>query len=227
MRIKRIFLVVFFGILSAVLLAAETVSAAPITINGLTFTEVSANVQITSGSGTGSVADPIVLHENVSGLDVTMSIEGLIGFGNLTQSGHAAGFALQKVVTNLTSAAWNFYDHELQETLGVPSGEGDGLSFAQGCASCRPFTSNMFTIVDEIIDVRDYVNFSGGIVNPGETVTFNIMITDNTPLDIFYLRQRPDFEPGVKVPEPGSLLLLGSGLGGLWLRGRKRFKANS
>ena len=104
--------------------------------------------------------------------------------------------------------------HELQEILGTPSPDGDGLSFAQGCVTCRPFMSDIFSTVDEVIDVRDYVNFSDGIVSAGATVEFFLAITDSSPIDTFYLRQRPNFQVS-NVPEPGALALFGLGLLGL------------
>jgi hypothetical protein len=204
---------------------AVTAQAAPITQAGLTFSEVTAGITLLSASGSGSLADPIVLNEAISGgvLDEIVSISGLPSLGNLIGSAHTNGFALRKVVRNDTGLTWSFFDHELQEVLGTPSSNGDGLAFGQGFAAARPFTSDVFTVVNEIIDARDFVNFSGGTVAPGATVTFNFVITDNSDArdDLDFLRQRPNFRVGT-VPVPGTLLLLGLGLGGLAAVARKR-----
>jgi hypothetical protein len=193
--------------------------AAPITLNGLTFSEVSGAFTITGGTaGAGTQADPIVLYETVTGLDVTMSIRGFPQFGDPVYDDGYASFWLQKVVTNDTGADWNYYDHELQQVLGTPSSDGDGLSFAQGLAG-RPWTSDVFSVYDEVTDVRDYINFSRGVVHDGDTVTFNYIVHDFTPEDIFYLRQRPNYS---LIPEPGTLALLGIGLAGVALLRRRR-----
>jgi hypothetical protein len=180
---------------------------------------VSGTFTLVSASGTGTLADPIVLTETLTGpsLDFVMRIDGLASKDNVTGSGHQQGFALQKIVTNNTGIDWTFFDHELQEILGTPSTEGDGLSFAQGAESVRPFTSNVFPNVDEITDVRDFINFSGSVVPNGGSVTFNYVITDNQDSEnsVDFLRERPNFRPGGTVPEPGSLALFGAALAAL------------
>ena len=121
--------------------------------------------------------------------------------------------------------AWNSFDMELQEIFGTPSPDGDGLSFAQGFTGARPFTSSVFTMVFEESTVRDQISFFGGTVNPGETVSFMFAITDNSPIDTFFLRQRPNFiDPEApEIPVPAALPLLASAIGGLaYLRRRNK-----
>ena len=211
---------------TAVALAVALGLAGPafaVSSGGLTFTSLDADLVLVSATGIGTQADPIVLTETIYGLDVNMSIAGL---PNLYPSPYdvysGTGFWIQKVVTNLTGETWTSYDHELQQVFGTPSSDGDGLSFAQGLSG-RPWTSDVFTNVEEIIHPRDYINFYGGSVPAGGTVTFKYVIHDFTPISPFYLRQRPNYRPGV-IPEPLTMVGLFGGTVGLagYVRKRRR-----
>ncbi|WP_152532169.1 PEP-CTERM sorting domain-containing protein [Leptolyngbya sp. Heron Island J] len=177
-------------------LLATPAQAASLVLESLEFSEVSGDFTITGGQTT---QDALRIFQDVTGpnIDLFMSIEGL-------RRERLLGFRLESVVTNRTDTPWVFFDHELQEQLGVPSPEEDGLSFAQGFAFARP-TSDQFSTVDEVTDIRDFVNFTGGVINPNQTVTFRYLILDNSPNDLFFLRQRPNFAPGgvgVVAPPP-------------------------
>ena len=179
-------------------LLATPAQAASLVLEGLEFSEVAGDFTITGGERT---QDALRIFQDVTGpnIDLFTSIEGL-------RRERLLGFRLESVVTNRTDTPWVFFDHELQEQFGVPSPEEDGLSFAQGFESVRPI-SDQFSTVDEVTDVRDFVNFTGGVVNPNQTVTFRYFILDNSPTDLFFLRQRPNFAPGgigVVAPPPVS-----------------------
>lgn len=182
---KRGLPVAFPLVLSLVATPAE---AASLVLENFVFSEFSGDFTITGGETT---ADAFRIFQDVTGpdIDLFMSIRGLRSSGFI-------GFRFESVLTNRTNTPWIFFDHELQEQFGVPSPEEDGLSFAQKIALFRPFTSNTFSVVDEVTDVRDFVNFSRGVVNPNDTVTFRYVILDNDPNDLFFLRQRPNFAPG-------------------------------
>lgn len=174
-------------LLTALGILAAPVKAASLVLENIRFSEVAGDFTITGGERT---EDALRIFQDVTGpnVDLFTSIEGLRSTGFF-------GFRLESVVTNRTNTPWIFYDHELQEQFGVASPEEDGLSFAQQFSSLRP-VSNAFSVVDEVTDVRDFVNFSGGVVNPNETVTFRYFVLDNAPNDLFFLRQRPNFAPG-------------------------------
>lgn len=170
---------------------ATEAEAARLRLGDVSFEEVSGNFQITGGSRNSEF---YTIYQDVTGPDVNLLMR-IEGFDDLYDSGYV-GIRVQSIVRNLTGTPWIFFDHELRESQNTPSPEADGLSFAQGYTSIRPFTSDLLPLANEVIDVRDFVNFSGGIVQPGQTVTFIYAITDNSPEDRFFLLQRPNFQPG-------------------------------
>ena len=131
----------------------------------------------------------------------------------------SVGSWFTKTVLNNSGTTWTSFEMELQEILGTASGEGDGLSFAQ--ALNLVFFSSEFSTITRIDTTRDYLNFSGGEVLDGESVTFGFAVTDYSPQSPFYLLQTPNLVDR-PLPEPGSIALLGIGLAGLAFRRRKR-----
>jgi len=167
--------------------------AAPLSSAGITFSDELGGFSVTSVSGSGTLSDPFVVAEDVTGpQEAILVIKGFsAGFGNRVGSHHLAGFALEKVVTNKSSDDWNLFEMELREVLDQQSPYGDGLSFGQASSVGRPFTSDVFPLNNEVDEPYDSVSFHGGVVRPGETVTFHLIITDTSPVSPFLLLQQP------------------------------------
>jgi hypothetical protein len=175
------------------------------------FSVANGGITIDSQNTTGglSTATPFTVSE-------TMTASGTLALSDQdgdplrfewTATGHGSGAWISKSVTNATGVAWTSFELELQQILGTASGEGDGLSFAQG--GSLTFTSSHFSGYTRQDLTRDYLNFSGGIVNAGETVNFMFAVTDNSPTTPIYLAQIANkVDAPVGVPDSGQSALL-------------------
>jgi hypothetical protein len=193
--------------------------AEPITLEGLTFSDELGGVRLESGWGTGSLDDPIVLVEEITGDGpATLVVRGMTHrFGNRIRSHHEVGFALTKLVRNGTGEPWSLFTLELREFFEHASPFGDGLSFGQASDVGRPFASDRFAETIETREPFDGVQFVDGLVEPGETVALSFVVTDTTPRWEFYLLQKRD-SPLADVAPAGA----GSSRAGTRGRGDRR-----
>jgi len=183
------------------------VAAASLSSSGITFSDELGGFTVVSAAGSGTLADPFVVVEEITGpQEPVLVIRGLsAAFGNRIGSHHLTGFALTKIVVNKTDDDWNLFEMELRETLAHESPYGDGLSFGQGSTVGHPFTSSKFPTVNETDEPSDSVAFRDGTVHPGEAVSFNLIITDTSPVSPFLLLQQPT---RIVASLPGPMLAL-------------------
>jgi hypothetical protein len=172
---------------------ANAVQAEPMTANGLQFSDERGHFRILSLSGSGARDDPFVLVEEILGnRPAVVVIRGLAGeAGRMATMSSFTGFALTKVVINRTNRTWSGFDHELREQLNKPSDYMDGLSFDQPRIGPRPFYSDRFSLAHEVHEPFDTLRYREGNVLPGQSVRFDMFITDPTPRNEFFLIQQP------------------------------------
>jgi hypothetical protein len=182
-------------------------AARELTLEGLIFSDELGGVELLDGWGSGTLDDPIVLVERITGTGpATLVVSGMTWrFGNRIRSHHEVGFALTKIVRNDTSEPWSIFNLELREIEAHASPFGDGLSFGQASLAGRPFRSDRFASVTDIQEPYDGVSFSEGMIAPGEEVTVSVVITDTTPRYDFYLLQRRDSPISQRPPEGARL----------------------
>ncbi len=193
------------GIVAASLLASPA-AAAPVTLNGITFSDELGGVVIHKGSGMGTIEDPFVLVEEITEEGpAILIVRGLDGRTQREMGPQAlAGFALVKVVTNSTRHDWNVFELELRQDLARPSTYEDGLSFAQAQRDLSGFTADRYGRVRRNDEPVDAVEFDDGTVRPGEAVTVRLLVTDYTPTPEFFLLQRREGEVAALPARPSG-----------------------
>ena len=180
------------ALLTGLALAAPA-AAEPVTVEGLTFSDELGGFTLVSVTGRGRLDDPFVVVEEVTRHgEVVLVIRGLDGrFGNRVGSQHLVGFAMTKVTINRTDEAWEEYELELREFLEMHSPYGDGLSFGQAASAGRPFRSSAFSRNREVDEPYDSVSFWDGIVETEKAASFQVIVTDTSPVPEFYMVQQP------------------------------------
>jgi hypothetical protein len=159
--------------------------AEPIRLDGITFSEGSANVRLMGVSGSGTLNDPFIVIEEIfdEGEAVLAVDVWSNNFGSRIATMHATGFAITKVVINKTKRTWDYFGVELEFVHGIGSDYYDGLSFAQSAIANRPFRADRFKNVEDLIEPRDIVRFTNGAMRDNEEgrFTFSVTYTGHTP----------------------------------------------
>lgn len=158
--------------------------------------------------GSGTPEDPITLVEEITDDGAAVvTVRGMrSAFGNRAAPGHGVGFVLVKIVRNLTSRPWHSFEMELREIKGRTSPFEDGLSFGQAMGGERIFGSDRFEAMQQTDEPIDSVVFSGATIQPGESVTVRVVVTDFSPNFQFYLLQRRE-APLAALPAGGGSAL--------------------
>jgi hypothetical protein len=153
------------------------------------FSDELGGFHITSATGTGTRADPIVVTQELeSSSPVTLVIRAIRPIQPFNSFGGANGFLyLRMDVLNNSGQAWVEFEFELQEILGKASVFGDGLSFDQRRSSTDNISSDSFAEFSRDFEPYDRLLLRDGKVNPLQTASFSFLVTDFTPRMQFYL----------------------------------------
>ncbi|WP_374652813.1 hypothetical protein [Dongia sp.] len=191
---RRFSLTMGLAVLANLLLAVPaTVAAAPISHGGLIFSDELGGFNLISVSGTGTLEDPIVVVEEITGdRAVALTIRNFgRDFGNRIGSQHVSAFAMKKIVVNKSNHVWRNYQMELREVTTRHSPYGDGLSFGQNSFIGTNYTRSNFSNIQRFDEPEDTLGFSGAEVAPGEQAEFSFIVSDMSPVSVFYLMQLP------------------------------------
>ena len=188
-----------YGFMLALIFLANGVAgpsrAEPFTAGGFSFSDELGGFRLTGLFGDGSLADPFVLVEEITGdIAAIVTIRRLTMPDNPKKWRPGAGrdvIYVAKSITNLTDKTWTCFDVELRQSLGQPSGYYDGLSFDQIGRNEADVTADRFNQRTRAFEPHDEIRFEDGRVEPGETLELSVPLSDLTPVAEFFLLQKP------------------------------------
>ena len=190
----------------ALFLMASPAAAGSITHEGISFSDESGDFTILNVTGTGSLADPFVVVEDITGKEPILIIRGLDErFGNRIGSNSPFGMALVKLAVNHSGLAWYGYRIEVRSRPISPSPDSDGVSFAQGWGKRQTMGSNGFRHLVVTDTPYDALNFDDGWIDESHSVSFRIFITDLRLKPEIYLVQEPETDIACAWPGRAAL----------------------
>jgi hypothetical protein len=178
--------------ITASIAAASVGSAAEFRAGDYSFSDELGGFRLLSASGVGTPEDPVVLVEELPGIDPVVLVIRRRTLPRDDLAPAQSQLTLVKHVVNTSERVWAGFEIELQEILKKPSVYSDGLSFKQFAANPEDVASGSFTENDRRFEPYDRILFQSGAVDPGATAWFRVTITDPTPVPVFYLLQDPN-----------------------------------
>jgi len=184
--------------LAAVVAAAFLLGAGPADdgrwlAGGFSFSDELGGFNILDIRGSGTKADPVVVTQELSSASAVILVIRQDGARAPSKETHRPGMALylEVEIVNGSGLPWVEFSYELQVHLGQPSVYGDGLSFDQAQAAGGTIGADTFAAFSRDFEPYDRLLFHDGKVDPKETATFKMLITDLTPTYQFYLVEDP------------------------------------
>jgi len=160
---------------------------------GFSFSDELGGFRILDVRGSGTRADPVVVTQELNSASEVILVIRQDGPQPPSSATDRPGMALylQLETVNGSELAWVEFSYELQMHLGHPSNYGDGLSFDQAHAEGGTISADAFASFNRDFEPYDRILFRKGKVDPKETATFWMLITDLTPTYQFYLVEDP------------------------------------
>ncbi|MEM9329939.1 MAG: hypothetical protein AAGA53_01360 [Pseudomonadota bacterium] len=159
------------------------------------FSDELGGFRIVNVTGTGTRDDPVIITQIFdSAYSGTLTIRSAPTFRPKVHAdlGTTRGtIYLHMVTTNNTNLPWVGFGFELQEKLDTASTYSDGLSFDQLSRHRDEIYSDRFLDFEDQFEPGDRLVYTNGVVNNQTTVATRFVITDFTPVPIFYLYQDP------------------------------------
>ena len=159
---------------------------------GLSFSDELGGFRLLSATGKGTTSDPIVLVEEITGLNPAVIAVRRADVSSSRSPGEGVMLrSLIKIVINKSSWRWSGFDLELRGDSGRASAYSDGLSFDQLRAVSSPLHSDLFASIRTQDEPYDRLRYDQGRVEPDQAVRLAFNLIDLNPRPLFYLAQEP------------------------------------
>jgi len=167
-----------------------------------------------SGFVLGPSGSELIVFTDLIGYDIYLLTDSDVGINNAP----AYGGTPLEVIPYETGQADGYKPTPYYAVL-LPDTGWEPISGAEGLEGYYMFTAEL--TYEGVIPLVSYFFAAADVANPGGELHFNSSIDDpNTDTDPF----SPKTSSASPIPEPSSLLLISSGLLGLGLFGRARFR---